>query len=208
MSIVRDFERAFNRQDVGGLVACFTPRTAAIATRSSATTPGTASLRAMFERMFREGRDYAWSMEKVVEAPAMAAAEWTFSYVVTDAVPRSAGRKVRFHGMSLFELDGGKIRAYREYFDEGVALLQLGFSARGAGQGAGPPRRLGTAGGEEMTQRARVTHRAQPGQLSAAQCGSLSTENVAVVHGARPSTHPQLDELVLPAGLEHCGRPV
>ena len=29
--------------------------------------------------------------------------------------------------MSVFELEGGKIRAYREYFDEGVALLQLGF---------------------------------------------------------------------------------
>ena len=29
--------------------------------------------------------------------------------------------------MSLFELEGGKIRAYREYFDIGAALLQLGF---------------------------------------------------------------------------------
>lgn len=29
--------------------------------------------------------------------------------------------------MSVFELDGGRIARYREYFDEGVALLQLGF---------------------------------------------------------------------------------
>jgi hypothetical protein len=40
---------------------------------------GRKDLRAMFERMFREGRDYAW-----------------------------------------------RIAAYREYFDTGVALLQLG----------------------------------------------------------------------------------
>jgi hypothetical protein len=30
--------------------------------------------------------------------------------------------------MSLFELEGGLIAAYREYFDRGAALLQLGFA--------------------------------------------------------------------------------
>jgi ketosteroid isomerase-like protein len=64
----------------------------------------------------------------VVETPAAAAAEWTFSYVVTEAVPRSAGRKVRFRGMSVFELEGGRIARYREVFDTGVALRQLGFT--------------------------------------------------------------------------------
>jgi len=64
----------------------------------------------------------------VVESAACAMAEWTFGYVVTDAVPRSAGRKIRFRGMSLVELSGDKIAAYREHFDEGQALLQLGFA--------------------------------------------------------------------------------
>ena len=89
---------------------------------------GRAGLRAMFQRMFREGKDYAWSMTAIVESPARATAEWTFGYVVTDAVPRSAGRKVRFRGMSIFELRDGRIAAYREYFDIGSALLQLGFA--------------------------------------------------------------------------------
>jgi len=35
---------------------------------------------------------------------------------------------VRFRGMSLFELAGGRILAYREQFDVGTALLQLGFA--------------------------------------------------------------------------------
>jgi predicted ester cyclase len=126
MSVVREFERAFNRQDVDGLVDCFAEHGRYRDTFFGEHVGGSA-LRAMFERMFREGRDYAWTMDAVVESPAMAAAEWTFSYVATEAVPRSAGRKVRFHGMSLFELQGGKISAYREHFDEGVALLQLGF---------------------------------------------------------------------------------
>jgi steroid delta-isomerase-like uncharacterized protein len=125
MGIVRDFEKAFNRQDVDALVACFTP--GAIYTDTFFGAHTGAALRPMFERMFREGRDYAWVMDTVVETPAAAAAEWTFSYVVTDAVPRSAGRPVRFRGMSLFLLEDGRIAQYREYFDEGVALLQLGF---------------------------------------------------------------------------------
>ena len=77
--------------------------------------------------MFREGRDYSWVMDVVVETSTTAAAEWTFGYVVTEAIPRSAGRRVGFRGMSLFELEGGRIARYREHFNEGVALLQLGF---------------------------------------------------------------------------------
>ena len=127
MSIVRAFERAFNRQDPDALVACFTPA-GTYRDTFYGEHAGAAGLREMFARMFREGRDYAWTMDTVVESPARAAAEWTFSYVVTEAVPRSAGRKIRFRGMSLFELEGGRIAAYREYFDTGAALLQLGFA--------------------------------------------------------------------------------
>ena len=127
MSIVREFERAFNRQDVAALVACFTPDGSYHDTFFGGHA-GPAELRAMFERMFREGRDYAWTMETVVETETGAAAEWTFAYTVTDAIPRSAGRAVRFRGMSVFEKRDGRIAAYRESFDLGAALLQLGFS--------------------------------------------------------------------------------
>jgi steroid delta-isomerase-like uncharacterized protein len=130
MSIVREFEAAFNRQDVGALVACFTPDATYVDTFYGAHT-GRAGLSSMFERMFREGRDYRWTMDVVVDGRERAAAEWTFGYVVTDAIPRSAGRKVQFRGMSLFELRDGRIAAYREYFDKGAALLQLGFAPAG-----------------------------------------------------------------------------
>ena len=126
MGIVREFEKAFNRQDVAALVACFTAGGSYVDTFFGAHT-GAVELRRMFERMFHEGRKYSWVMDTVVEAPAAAAAEWTFGYIVSDAIPRSAGRPVRFRGMSLFELEGGRIARYREYFNEGVALLQLGF---------------------------------------------------------------------------------
>ncbi|MBI2202300.1 MAG: nuclear transport factor 2 family protein [Candidatus Rokubacteria bacterium] len=127
MSIVRAFTDAFNRADVDAVVACFTPD-ASYADGFFGVHRGTDELRAMFARMFREGRDYVWQLDELVEAGDRAATEWTFSYVVTDAVPRSAGREIRFRGMSLFELGNGKIRAYREQFDVGQACLQLGFS--------------------------------------------------------------------------------
>ena len=127
MSIVRQFETAFNQQDVAALVACFTNDATYTDTFFGPHT-GHPVLREMFARMFREGRDYAWRMETIVEDARHAAAEWSFGYVVTDAVPRSAGRKVGFRGMSLFVLRDGRIADYREYFDEGLALLQLGFA--------------------------------------------------------------------------------
>lgn len=127
MSIVGDFAKAFNARDVGGLVACFT-ESASYRDNFYGEHRGHDEIRAMFERMFREGRDYRWVMDTVVDTPSRATAEWTFGYVVTDAVPRSSGRKIGFRGMSLFELERGKIAAYREYFDVGQALLQLGFA--------------------------------------------------------------------------------
>src|SRR4030095_7073206 len=84
--------------------------------------------RRMFERMCREGRDYRWSMETVVETDVGAGAEWTFAYTVSDAIPRSAGRPVRFRGMSVFEKRDGKIAAERESFDLGAALPQVSLS--------------------------------------------------------------------------------
>lgn len=126
MSIVRDFESAFNRADVDALVRCFTSTGSYVDTFFGPHAGGE-NLREMFARMFHEGTGYRWTMDTVVETPSRAAAEWTFSYVVSGAVPRSAGRAVRFEGMSVFELEGGRIAAYREYFDTGAALLQLGF---------------------------------------------------------------------------------
>jgi steroid delta-isomerase-like uncharacterized protein len=127
VSVVEQFAEAFNRGDVDGLLGCFTTE-GTYHDLFYGPHAGHSSLRSMFERMFREGRDYHWQMDTVVTDGGRAAAEWTFGYTATAAVPRSKGRRVRFRGMSLFELEGGRIAAYREYADTGVALLQLGFA--------------------------------------------------------------------------------
>ena len=125
--LIHEFTAAFNRQDLPALLGCFT-EDAVYHDTFYGRHAGQARLSQMFERMFREGTDYTWTMHVVVADALGAAAEWSFSYTVTDTVPRSAGRKVRLSGMSLFELKGGKIASYREYMDTGLALLQLGFA--------------------------------------------------------------------------------
>jgi steroid delta-isomerase-like uncharacterized protein len=127
VNLVERFAEAFNRRDVEGLLACFS-EDATYDDLFYGPHSGHTALRGMFERMFREGRDYRWQMDSVVMDACRAAAEWTFSYTVTAAVPRSEGRRVRFSGMSMFDLTGDRVRAYREHADTGVALLQLGFA--------------------------------------------------------------------------------
>lgn len=127
MSVPEEFAERFNRRDLEALLALFAER-ATYRDLFYGEHAGTAAIRAMFERMYREGRDHRWTMDTVLESARHAVAEWTFGFVVTDAVPRSAGRTLQFRGMSVFELEGGKIRAYREYFDRGAQLVRLGLS--------------------------------------------------------------------------------
>jgi len=87
VNLVERFAEAFNRRDVDGLLALFT-EDATYADLFFGPHAGQAALRAMFERMFREGRDYRWQMNSIVTDAQRAAAEWTFSYTATAAVPR------------------------------------------------------------------------------------------------------------------------
>ena len=108
MNVVERFAEAFNRRDVEGLLACFT-EDATYRDLFYGPHAGQAALRGMFERMFSEGRDYRWQMDAIVVDAHRAAAEWTFGYTATAAVPRSEGRRVRFSGMCVFDLDGGDL---------------------------------------------------------------------------------------------------
>ena len=65
MNLVERFAEAFNRRDVDGLLACFT-EDASYRDLFYGPHAGQAALRRMFERMFREGRDYRWQMEAIV----------------------------------------------------------------------------------------------------------------------------------------------
>jgi steroid delta-isomerase-like uncharacterized protein len=126
MTVAHEFAEAFNGRDVDGLVGCFTGD-ASYHDLFYGHFQGHDGLRKLFDRVFAEGRDHLWSIDAVAEAADFVMAEWTFGFVVGDAVPRSAGRSLRFRGVSVFELADGRCHTYREYYDRGPILVELGF---------------------------------------------------------------------------------
>lgn len=123
-TITSAFLDAFNRRDVNGILDCFTTDV----TYDDLFYGGFAGhdgLRRLFERMFREAR-HEWIADRVLVSPGAEMVEWTFHYVVSEAVPRSAGKALSIRGVSVFEVGDGRCRAYREYFDIGRALAEVG----------------------------------------------------------------------------------
>jgi limonene-1,2-epoxide hydrolase len=123
---VEEFIAAYNRKDLSGALACFTGD-AVYQDVTYGTHSGQAELKKMLERMFREA-DARWSVHTWIADAQRIAIEWTIDSQITDAVPQSAGKRVRLFAMGLFEFRDGRIAGYREYLDFGQVLLQLGVS--------------------------------------------------------------------------------
>ncbi|HEX6402335.1 MAG TPA: nuclear transport factor 2 family protein [Pseudonocardiaceae bacterium] len=125
-TVAHRFAHAFNSQDVDRLLACFTTD-ASYRDLFYGPVMGHEQIRRLFERMYVEGEHHQWTMTTVVESEGCTIGEWIFTFTVSDAVPASAGRTLRFGGVSVFETSAGLCRAYREYFDRAAALLALGI---------------------------------------------------------------------------------
>ena len=139
MSVVRGFESAFNRQDVDALVACFTER-ASYRDNFYGEHAGKDSLRSMFQRMFREGHDYLWSMDVVVESPTTATEDVLY---LLDVRKRKVIRRIDtpLEGVTgpSWSPDGNRI-VFSGHFG-GISDLYMGV-----------PVKLGAAGIEEIVE--------------------------------------------------------
>jgi len=81
----------------------------------------------MLQRFHDTGRDYRWDFIDPISDGATGYARFRFSFA--SRLPECEGRPVVFEGISCFAFSGGLIAPYREAFDRGVALVQLGFAA-------------------------------------------------------------------------------
>ena len=88
---------------------------------------GRAAIAAMLQRFHDTGRDYRWEFIDPVSDGDIGYARFRFSFA--SRLPECEGRPVVFDGISQFRVEGGLIARYREAFDRGVALVQLGFPA-------------------------------------------------------------------------------
>ena len=81
----------------------------------------------MLQRFHDTGRDYRWDFIDPISNGATGYARFRFSFA--SRLPECEGRPVVFEGISCFAFSDGLIARYREAFDRGVALVQLGFPA-------------------------------------------------------------------------------
>lgn len=85
-------------------------------------------LRELFGRMYSEGTHHEWVMTAATVEAERTVGEWRFAFTLGGAVPRGAGRTLRFRGVSVFETRFDRCHTYREYFDRTAALLAVGIA--------------------------------------------------------------------------------
>ena len=89
---------------------------------------GRSEIRSMLEDHFwKHASNFRWQMFDPVMANGIGYARYRFSYV--SKLDGVEGRSVLFEGMSQFSFEGSLIARYREVFNTGMALIQLGFPA-------------------------------------------------------------------------------
>jgi limonene-1,2-epoxide hydrolase len=88
---------------------------------------GRAEIAAMLQRFHDTGADYRWNFHDLVTDGALGYATFRFSFA--SKMPGCEGKPVLITGISCFRFENGLIAAYREVFDTGIALAQLGFPA-------------------------------------------------------------------------------
>ena len=88
---------------------------------------GRAAIAAMLQRFHDTGEDYRWDFRDLVTNGALGYATFRFSF--RSKMPGHEGRPVLITGISCFRFEGDLITAYRETFDTGIALTQLGVPA-------------------------------------------------------------------------------
>src|ERR1700761_2873419 len=88
---------------------------------------GRAEIAAMLQRFHDTGEDYRWDFRDLVSDGTLGYATFRFSF--RSKMPGYEGKPVLITGISCFRLEGALIAAYRETFDTGIALAQLGFPA-------------------------------------------------------------------------------
>ena len=86
---------------------------------------GRAEIAAMLQRFHDTGENYRWEFDEPVFDGTLGYAWFRFSFA--SKMPGCEGKPVLIRGISCFRLENGLIAEYREVFDTGIALAQLGF---------------------------------------------------------------------------------
>jgi limonene-1,2-epoxide hydrolase len=123
-ALLERFAQAVVQGDGAALATLFTPD-GAYEDGFYGVRSGPDGIRAMLAEFHAAARAFRWDFRDPVSDGRTGYARYRFAYIST--LPGCEGRPVVFEGMAQFTLEGGRIVRYREVFDRGVALVQLGF---------------------------------------------------------------------------------
>ena len=128
MSVAEALLGSIVRGDVDTMLGCFNVD-AVYHDLLLGTWRGEAELRVLFERMVAECQGLELTVDRVGTGPGIEFAEWTSRYTVGPSVAQAAGQCISLRGVSVLELTDGRCSVYREYFDRGKALVEMGLPA-------------------------------------------------------------------------------
>ena len=115
--IVEAFIDAFNRNDLERIMTFFTPD-AVYHNMPMSPVKGTEAIRNVLKGFLGMATEVKWTTHQIARAGNVVLTERTDAF-------RIGGRWVELPVMGVFEIDGGKIRAWRDYFDLSTWTKQL-----------------------------------------------------------------------------------
>ena len=138
--LLAEWAAAVNARDVDQVLALFTEDGVWEEVAIGLAAQGPDEIGAHLDRLFTAVPDITFDVSSGFVAGDRAVVEWTVSGTYSSdfpGLPPATGQHFSFRGASVFQLVGGKIDHYTEYWDAYVFLIQLG--ALPAPEAAGTP---------------------------------------------------------------------
>jgi len=133
-AIVERYAEAWNRHDVGAILALHTEDAVFENHTSGGTAVGKAQIRALLDAVFATFPDLRFATRRAYFAENVAVLEWTASATHTEPIARGSrtfpptGKTLDWNGMDVLPIKGGLIARKDVYADSVSFLRQLGVS--------------------------------------------------------------------------------
>ena len=126
-NVLRLFTEAVEQNDGQGLASLFTEDGTYHDGFYGSFTGREAIATMLADHFWGAANNFFWQMDEPVFDGSIGYARYGFSYVST--LPGAEGKPVFFEGISQFTFANDLIKDYREQFNTGAALVQLGFDS-------------------------------------------------------------------------------
>lgn len=128
MTVAERYFDALSRADIDTALACFT-EDAVYHDLLLGPASGHGQIRTLLERMTTEVATLSITPDRTAGDGGIEFAEWTCRYILAAPSEAASGTPVTFRGVSVLETVGGRCFLYREHFNVGKLLLDMGLDA-------------------------------------------------------------------------------